>query len=236
MVRILKRLQDAAMPPADGRPRGLTWDYDRAEVIVDGVVHALGLAAAVVGTVVLVVLALRSSHAFTLASVLIYAGSLLAALALSAAYNMWPVSRVKWWLRRFDHAAIYLLIGGTYTPFLALSDGGVTTGVLLTVIWSTIMVGIVLKLALPGRFDRLAVALYLLLGWSISFAYGPVTAAIPTIALVLLLIGGLLYSAGVLFHAWRSLRFQNAIWHAFVLAGASCHYAAVIDFLPPLAG
>jgi len=221
---------------SDGRPRGLTWDYDRAELIADGVVHALGVAVAAIGVVTLVILALRSAERVVLAAVLIYAVSLLAALALSAAYNMWPVSPLKWWLRRFDHAAIYLLIGGTYTPFLALSHGGVTAAVLLGSIWLTVAIGVMLKLALPGRFDRLSVALYLLLGWSVSFAYGPVTAAIPTVVVVLLLTGGVLYSAGVLFHVWRGLRFQNAIWHGFVLAGASCHYAAIVDFLPPLAG
>jgi len=221
---------------SDSHPHGLTWDYDRAELIADGIVHALGVAVAVVGAVTLVILALRSAELAVLFAVLIYAVSLLAALALSAAYNMWPVSPLKWWLRRFDHAAIYLLIGGTYTPFLALSHGGVTAAALLALIWFTVTIGVVLKLMLPGRFDRLAIALYLLLGWSVSFAYGPVTAGIPTVALVLLLIGGLLYSAGVLFHVWQRLRFQNAIWHAFVLAGASCHYAAIVDFLPPLAG
>jgi hemolysin III len=221
---------------SDGHPRSLTWHYDRAELIADGVVHALGVAVAAVGAIILLVLALRSAERVVLIAVSIYAVSLLAALALSAAYNMWPVSPLKWWLRRFDHAAIYLLIGGTYTPFLALSDGGITAAVLLAAIWLTVAIGVVLKLLLPGRFDRLAVALYLLLGWSVSFAYGSVTAAIPTVALVLLLIGGLLYSAGVLFHVWHSLRFQNAIWHAFVLAGAACHYVAIVDFLPPLAG
>ena len=221
---------------SDGHPRSLTWHYDRAELIADGVVHALGVAVAAVGAIILLVLALRSAERVVLIAVSIYAVSLLAALALSAAYNMWPVSPLKWWLRRFDHAAIYLLIGGTYTPFLALSDGGITAAVLLAAIWLTVAIGVVPKLLLPGRFDRLAVALYLLLGWSVSFAYGSVTAAIPTVALVLLLIGGLLYSAGVLFHVWHSLRFQNAIWHAFVLAGAACHYVAIVDFLPPLAG
>jgi hemolysin III len=221
---------------SDGRPRSVTWNYDRVELIADGVVHALGVAVAAVGAIVLVVLALRSAERVVLAAVSIYAVSLLAALALSAAYNMWPVSPTKWWLRRFDHAAIYLLIGGTYTPFLVLSDGGIAAAVLLALIWLTVAIGVVLKLLLPGRLDRVAVVLYLLLGWSISFVYGPVTAAIPTAALVLLLVGGVLYSGGVLFHAWQGLRFQNAIWHACVLAGAACHYAAIVDFLPSLAG
>src|SRR5262245_9436822 len=139
------------MHHSDGRPRGLTWDYDRAELIADGVVHALGVAVATIGAVTLVVLALRSAAHMVLAAVLIYAVSLLAGLALSAAYNMWPVSPLKWWLRRFDHAAIFLLIGGTYTPFLALSDAGVTAAVLLAMIWLAVAIGVVLKLLLPGR-------------------------------------------------------------------------------------
>jgi hemolysin III len=95
-------------------------------------------------------------------------------------------------------------------------------------VWLTAVVGIILKLLLPGRFDRLAVALYLLLGWSGAVVYEPVVAVLPSLSIWLLAIGGALYSMGVIFYAWRSLRFQNAIWHAFVLVAACCHYLALL--------
>ena len=151
-------------------------------------------------------------------------------LGFSAAYNLWPVSRIKWLLRRFDHSAIYLLIAATYTPFIAQMKNGLLATTLLAGVWTVAAVGIVLKLALPGRFDRFSIVLYLALSWS-GVAMYEVIAALPASTLWLLGAGGLLYSFGVVFHLWESLRFQNAIWHAFVVLAAACHYTAVIDYL-----
>jgi hemolysin III len=213
-----------------GRPLGLVWDYDRAEVVVDGVVHVAGVALGLVGATVLIVLALRSPVLGYLPISIVYATGLLAMLGFSAAYNLWPLSRVKWVLRRFDHSAIYLLIAATYTPFAAQLKG-IFAFALLAWIWSIAASGIALKLMLPGRFDRFSIALYLLLGWSGVMLYEPILAALSASTLWLLAAGGLLYTAGVVFHVWQSLRFQNAIWHAFVLGAAACHYTAVLDVL-----
>jgi hemolysin III len=152
-------------------------------------------------------------------------------LVLSATYNLWPVSRAKWVLRRFDHSAIYLLIAATYTPVIMELKDSVMAMVLLAGVWCVAIVGIVLKLALPGRFDRLSVGLYLAMGWSGIMLSGRVVATLPTFALCFVAAGGLLYSLGVIFHAWQRLRFQNAIWHCFVLLGAACHYTAVLDLV-----
>ena len=214
----------------DGRPLHLHWRYDRAELVADAAVHATGLALAGIGAAALVALG-SQLEAPKLAGMLIYAFALVAVLGVSAAYNTLPVSPLKWRLRRFDHAAIYLLIAGTYTPFIAHMRGGLTEALLLLGVWAASIGGMVLKLAWPGRFDRLAVLLYLLIGWSGIVAYDTVLAALPLSTLWLLGAGGLLYSAGVAFHLWDSLRFHNAIWHAFVLAAAAAHYAAVVDCL-----
>jgi hemolysin III len=146
----------------------------------------------------------------------------------AAAYNMWPISHAKWVLRRFDHSAIFLMIAGTYTPFIAQMKADIVAMGLLIGVWLTAVVGIIFKLMLPGRFDRLTVVLYLLLGWSGVVICEPVVAALPTLSIWLLAAGGALYSIGVVFYAWLSLRFQNAIWHAFVLVAACCHYSAVL--------
>lgn len=164
-------------------------------------------------------------------SVSAYAAGLLAMLGVSAAYNVWPVSPRKWLLRRFDHSAIYVLIAATYTPFITQIKDGTFAVVLLTGVWSVAILGILLKLFMPGRFDRLSVGLYLALGWSGVIAYEFGIEALPTTALWFIAAGGLLYTLGVVFHAWRRLRFQNAIWHAFVLLGAACHYTAVLDLV-----
>jgi hemolysin III len=152
-------------------------------------------------------------------------------LVLSATYNLWPVSRAKWVLRRFDHSAIYLLIAATYTPFIMEVKDSIFAMALLAGVWCVAIAGIVLKLVLPGRFDRISVGLYLAMGWSGLMLYDRVVAALPALALWLVVAGGVLYSFGVIFHAWRSLRFQNAIWHCFVLLGAACHYTAVLSLV-----
>jgi len=212
-----------------GRPRAAGRDYDRAEIAVDGVVHAVGLVLGVSGAAVLIGFAAGMPGARDLPISIVYVSGLLAMLGFSAAYNLWPVSRIKWLLRRFDHSAIYLLIAATYTPFTVQMKSGLASG-LLVGIWTIAAVGIVLKLVLPGRFDRLSLVLYLLLGWSGVMLYDVIT-SLPSLTIWLLAVGGALYSLGVVFHLWESLRFQNAIWHSFVVLAAACHYAAVFGFL-----
>ncbi len=209
----------------------IRWEYDRAELIADGVIHVLGIAFGVVAVTVLIVLAAIYASTAQIVSVSIYAAGLMAMLGISATYNLWPVSPVKWVLRRFDHSAIYVLIAATYTPFLAQMHDRVVAVALLVGVWSVAAVGIALKVLLPGRFDRLSIALYLALGWSGVVAYESVMSSLPSTTLWLIAAGGLLYSAGVIFHAWRRLRFQNAIWHSFVLLAAVCHYSAVVDLV-----
>jgi len=152
-------------------------------------------------------------------------------LTLSATYNLWPVTPTKWVLRRFDHSAIYMLIAATYTPLIMQMKHNIFALVLLTAVWCVAILGIVLKLRWPGRFDRLSVGLYLALGWSVVMIYDSVATALPPVAINFVIAGGILYSLGVIFHAWRRLRFQNAIWHGFVLLGAGCHYTAVLDMV-----
>jgi hemolysin III len=205
------------------------WDYDKQEILADSIVHGLGVVAGLIGVIVLLALAAPAADPWELTSVSVYGCGLLAVLVISATYNLWPISPVKWILRRFDHSAIFLLIAGTYTPFITQMRNDITTVVLMIVVWAGAMAGMALKLCLPGRFDRLAILLYLLLGWSGVTAYEAVLGALPGSTLWLLAAGGILYTVGVVFHMWESLRFHNAIWHAFVLIAAAFHYGAVMD-------
>jgi hemolysin III len=224
----LKQLEsDSVHAAADA----IGWNYDRAELIADGIIHAVGVFFGTVAATVLVVLAVLYADATDIVGVSIYVAGLLSMLVLSASYNLWPVSPVKWLLRRFDHSAIYLLIAATYTPFILELKDSVFALALLVCVWCVAIVGIVLKLRYPGRFDRVAVGIYLAMGWSGVMLYDAVVKALPALVLGFILAGGLLYSFGVIFHAWRRLRFQNAIWHGFVLAGAACHYTAVLDLV-----
>jgi len=233
MIELLQSMNPSreVLASADRYPGQISWDYDRAEIIADGVVHAIGLCLGLIGAVTIAVIAVRIERV-EVAPILIYVIGLVTMLALSAAYNMWPVSPAKWVLRRFDHSAIYLLIAGTYMPFLAQMKSALVSAGLGVGIWASAVIGMALKLALPGRFDRLAVVLCLLLGWSGVIAYDSLASALPSASLWLLAIGGILYSVGALFHVWQGLRFHNAIWHGFVLIAASCHYSAVLACLP----
>ncbi|GGH23041.1 DNA-binding protein [Alsobacter metallidurans] len=213
----------------DGRPAHMTRVYDSAELVADGCVHVLGVAAGVIAAVFLVVLAIGPAEPLEITSVAVYATALVAMLACSAAYNMTPPSRLKWLLRRADHSTIYLMIAGTYTPFMAALKASPWAAALSAIVWTGALGGAALKVFYPGRFDRLSILLYLALGWSIVLAFEPLAMALPSTSLWLLSAGGLLYTFGVIFHVWESLRFQNAIWHAFVLAAAACHYGAVLD-------
>lgn len=199
------------------------------ELLADSVVHAVGLAAGVAGVVVLLVVHVGGAR--DTAAIATYAVGLLAMLFCSAAYNRAPPSRLKWWLRRFDHAAIFLMIAATYTPFLAKFQDGGWAAALAVAVWAGAAGGMVLKLCWPGRFDRLSIALYLALGWLIVAAFEPLSASVETRTLMLLVAGGLLYTVGVVFHVWERLRYQTAIWHGFVVAAAACHYAAVLDLM-----
>jgi hemolysin III len=221
--------QEQEWPVRKGVPFGVAWDYDRVELIADGIVHAIGVSVGLAGAIAIIVLVANSVHTADLASVVIYSIGLLSMLGFSAAYNIWPISRAKWVLRRFDHSAIYVMIAGTYTPFIGQMKSGLVSVSLLICVWLTAVLGAALKLLMPGRFDRVAIVLYLLLGWSGVLVYEPVTAALPSVSLWLLAAGGVVYSVGVVFHVWRSLRFHNAIWHGFVLVAACCHYLAVLQ-------
>lgn len=224
----LKQLASTSIHAATGAIR---WNYDRVELIADGVVHAVGILFGLIAATVLVVLTAVYATALSIVAVSIYVAGLLSMLVLSATYNLWPVSRTKWVLRRFDHSAIYMLIAATYTPFILEMKDSVFALALLTGVWCIAACGIALKLAWPGRFDRLATGLYLVLGWSGVLLYDSGISSLPKLALWLVLAGGALYSLGVIFHSWRRLRFQNVIWHCFVLLGAACHYTAVMDLV-----
>src|SRR6187402_3508181 len=159
------RLKQFASTSFHAAADAMQWNYDRAELIADGVVHIVGICFGLVAATALIVLTAVYATAVDIAAVSIYVAGLLAMLVLSATYNLWPVSRAKWVLRRFDHSAIYLLIAATYTPLIR--------------VWCTAIVGIVIKLVFPGRYDRLAVGLYLAMGWSGVMLYDAVVKALP---------------------------------------------------------
>lgn len=216
---------------------GFRWNYDRHEIIADGIVHGVGIVLALIGVTAMIFYATVWTTFGQMLAVWIYGAGLVTTLSISFMYNIWPVSRTKWFLRRFDHSSIFILIAGTYTPFLERGMHDPRLFGLLIGIWVIAGAGVFIKLAFPGRFDRLAILLYLAMGWSGVFAIGPLLSELTATVLGLILAGGIIYSAGVIFHVWEKLRYQNAIWHGFVVTAAAVHYSAVLTSLRlPLAG
>jgi hemolysin III len=201
------------------------------ERLADGIIHAVGVSLSLVAVVVLLRMVGSAGDPLALAATVVYGVGMIAMFSFSASYNLVPGGKWKEWLHRCDHSAIYLMIAGTYTPFTLVGIGGKTGFGLLALVWLIAIFGLVMRFGWPHRLERISVALYLAMGWTGIFAAGSIIAALPVTALMLLAAGGVLYSVGVVFHLWKSLQFQNAIWHAFVLVAAACHYLAVFDTL-----
>lgn len=168
-----------------------------------------------------------------LASLAVYSVGLVGMLTASALYNLWRPGRVKEILQRCDHAMIYVMIGGSYTPFVVnVLDGGLGM-VLAGIVWTGVTAGIVLKVGFPRRLERLGLVLYLALGWCIVVAIEPLAGALTPTGLTLLIVGGVLYTIGTGLHLMERLPFHNVGWHVLVLAAASCHFAAVVVEVMP---
>jgi hemolysin III len=201
------------------------------EYIADGVVHAIGVALGVPAAVAVVLVAVLGGGVAQLTPVLVYALGLVAMFGCSAAYNILRRSRARAWLRRFDHAAIFAMIAGTYTPFTVLGlDGAWSLGLTAT-IWTIAGLGIAAKLLQPRWIEPISIVLYLALGWIGLIAIKPFIDSMAFSTLLLLLAGGVIYSAGVIFHVWQRLPYHNAVWHGFVLVAAGVHYAAVMTII-----
>jgi hemolysin III len=211
--------------PAD-HYRLMKRDLTLHELLADGIVHALALLAGLIAFPILLFHTLQTAGVGTFAALTVYAAGFFLMWGFSLAYNMVPPSALKWLLRRFDHSMIYVMIAGTYTALIPHLDTG-WAWALGSIVWTGAALGIMVKVVLPGRYDRLAILAYVMLGWVGVIAIGPVSAALPALSLWLIVAGGLTYVAGVGFYVWERLHFQNAIWHGFVAVAAGLHFAAV---------
>ncbi|MDB4112206.1 hemolysin III family protein [Yoonia sp.] len=200
--------------------------YARSERIADGTMHAIGVLGALTGAILLMVWSADVAAPMQMLAIAVYGATLIATFAASAMYHFTPWENVRPLLRRFDHAAIYLKIAGTYTPLVVLIGSGFAYAV-LSIVWTLAVVGVVLKLFFwrtPGRFGP---ALYLIMGWlslALIWALWPL---VPVSAMILMAVGGLLYTAGVPFYASETMKFSIAIWHGFVVAASACFFAAI---------
>jgi hemolysin III len=207
--------------------------YHRAEAITDGVVHVVGFSLALVAVPILIVRTAMLEHAVPMVvAISIYGATLLAMILFSGLYNMIPTGGWTPILRRLDHSAIYFKIAGTFTPFTLLSGG--LGPYLLAAMWSAAVAGTGLRVLAPERTRRVALGLYLAMGW-IGVGVGwPLFMQMPGHVLALVALGGLLYTAGFAFYLLERLPFHTAIWHVFVLAASAAFFAAVSAFVADL--
>ena len=198
------------------------------EELANSISHAIGLVGAIVGAPILLLAAFRHASAFFLVGTIIFIATMLLVYFGSTLYHAWPRTRVKSTLQLLDHSAIFLLIAGTYTPFALgpLRDAGGLT--MLGIVWTLALFGVVMKTTRgPLRHRKLAMTLYLGTGWLGLILIRPLALAVPWSAVLWLIAGGIAYTAGTLFFANERLRYAHFVWHLFVLAGTSCHFAAV---------
>lgn len=203
----------------------------RAEEIANGITHGLGTALAVVALVLLIVYAVWYGDTWRVVAVSIYGATLVLLYLASTLYHSISRPRAKEALHLADHAAIYALIAGTYTPFLLVNMRGAWGWSMLAVIWGLAVTGITLTLLQIKRLQKAPVLIYLGMGWLMIVAIVPLVRSVARGGLAWLAAGGLLYSLGVIFYRWKGLRFNHAVWHVFVLAASACHFFAVLGYV-----
>jgi hemolysin III len=208
--------------------------YGSLELASDRFVHVVGVALGLVGAGALTAQVAVSSSAAIVGASVCYATALVAMLSCSAAYNLASPGRWRQLLRRADHAVIFLMIAGTYTPLTVRYLDGAWLYTILSSVWIGAIAGAAIKFVWPERFEAISIPAYLGLGLLIVLALGPFLEAAEPATLALIFVGAFLYCLGTAFHLWAALPFQNAIWHALVLAAASCHFAAIWLSVSPI--
>ncbi len=210
----------------------LAHGYSLAEEIANSVSHGIGLLFGIVGLVLLLVQAGEvGANVTAITSYSLYGGSMILLFLASTLYHAIPHPPAKRWLKKLDHCAIYLLIAGTYTPFLLVGLASPLAKGLMVVIWCMALVGVMFKLAFAHRFEVISLITYLIMGWSSLVVIYQLAQRLPPGGLALLAVGGLVYTLGVIFYACNRIPFNHAIWHGFVLGGCVCHFLAIYLYI-----
>ncbi len=208
--------------------------YDPKEEKLNVISHAIGLVLSVIALVLLVVYASKEGSAWHIVSFSIFGASLIVLYAASTFYHYSRTPKLRHRLNVFDHAAIYVLIAGTYTPFTLVVLKGWVGWTIFGVSWGLALTGIILKLFFTGRYDRISTIAYVLMGWLIIFAIKPLVSNLPFEGLIWLLSGGIFYTVGALLYSIKKLNYNHAIFHIFVLLGSFSHFMAVFFYVLPL--
>ncbi len=201
------------------------------EEIFNSITHGIGTLLSIAALVILIFFAVVKGDVWHVVSFSIYGTSLVLLYLASTLYHSFTREKIKNLFARFDHAAIFLLIAGTYTPFLLTVMRGVVGWVLFGIIWGAALAGVVIRSIYLNKFKKLMVALYLVMGWLFVFAAKPMFQSLSVSSIIFLLIGGISYSVGVIFYLNERMKYSHGIWHLFVLAGSTLHFFAVLNTL-----
>ncbi|MCU7934347.1 MAG: hemolysin III family protein [Candidatus Thiodiazotropha sp. (ex Dulcina madagascariensis)] len=212
-----------------------TGQYTLGEEIAHAVTHGIGIVLSIAGLALMVSFASLYGDVWHITSCSIYGATLILLYTASTLYHGITAPRVKRILQRIDHAAIFLLIAGTYTPFTLVNLRGGWGWALFGLVWGIAVFGVVLEALRWRRLKWFSLTLYLGLGWLVIVALEPLIESVETGGLILLLIGGLCYSLGVIFYVWERLAYHHAVWHLFVMAGSVLHFFSVFFYVVPTA-
>jgi len=201
------------------------------EIIANSITHGIGVGLSIAGLVILIVKAVRQGTGWHLAGFLVFGISLILLYLASTLYHCFARFPFKAFFQRLDHSAIYLLIAGTYTPFLLTTLRNGWGWSIFGIIWGLALVGLILKVGFPTKFEKPSVWLYLVMGWAGVFVFWQGMRQMSTFSVVFLLLGGAAYSLGVIFYRWKKLPFSHAIWHLFVLCGSIFHYFSIFQLV-----
>lgn len=207
--------------------------YTVMEEVAHALTHGVGAVLSIVALVVMLLWASAYGSTLHIVAASIYGASLILLYTASTLYHAFPWPRIKAVFQQFDHAAIYVLIAGTYTPFALINLRGPWGWTLLGVAWGIALVGVVVELSMKKRAEWLSLSLYLGMGWMALIAIKPMIDNVDAGGLMLLVAGGLAYTFGVIFYVWKSLPYHHAIWHLFVLAGSVFHFFSIFYFVLP---
>jgi len=208
-------------------------NYSKNEELANSISHGIGIALSVIALIILVVFASLQGDFWKILSFSIYGASLVLLYTASTLYHSFEEPKIKHYLKIFDHSAIYLLIAGTYTPFMLVMLRESVGWILFSIVWSLALAGIFFKLFYTGRFQILSTLIYLAMGWLIVFAFRPMIEYVPEKGLYWIAAGGISYSLGVIFYLWNKVPYHHAIWHLFVLGGSICHFFSVLFYVLP---
>lgn len=199
--------------------------------VLNAATHGIGTLLSIIALIFLIIKGVRSGSSVHLTAYLVYGISMILLFLASTLYHSFSFTRFKKIFHYIDHAAIYLLIAGSYTPFCLIALEGTQARMLFITVWGIALIGVILKIFFVGRFNKTSTFLYLVMGWLAIFLIKPITLHLGTTGVVLLVLGGLSYSLGTIFYSIKRFKFMHIIWHLFVLAGAAFHYFTILLYV-----